>query len=163
MRIPAEHYNMIVPTIYAIAAGVIISFWMCVLDSSLFAWHPTFMTLGFLGFMTLGVVRSITFRKLDGSPRVKAIQIHALFQASAVLCITLGLAAVVTNKVDQRLAGSGCGHYDPRQTPDPKWLLRLCRSYITSLIFTHCIQRCAACIICKQTATRTYITQSFTS
>lgn len=92
---------MIIPTIYGIAAGILITFWACVLDMRvLFSWHPTFMLLGFLGFMTLGVVRSITFRKLDGSPRVKAIQIHAFLQVGAVLCITLGLAAIVANKVD---------------------------------------------------------------
>lgn len=92
---------MIIPIIYGIALGVIITFWSFVLDwSVLFSWHPTFMTLGFLGFMTMGVVRSITFRKLDGSPRVKAIQIHALLQAGAVLCTTLGLVAIVANKVN---------------------------------------------------------------
>ena len=94
---------MIVQTIYGVAAGVIISFWVLVLDRTLFAWHPTFMTLGFLGFMTLGVVRSITFRPVDGRPRVKAIQVHALLQVGAVACITLGLAAIIQNKVCARL------------------------------------------------------------
>lgn len=90
---------MIVQAIYGVAAGVIITFWVLVLDSTLFAWHPTFMTLGFLGFMTLGIVRSITFRPLDGRPRVKAIQVHALLQIGAVACISLGLAAIIQNKV----------------------------------------------------------------
>jgi len=90
---------MLVQVVYGLSAVVTFSLCAFVLDGSLFAWHPTFMSVGFLGLMTLGIVRSITFRKLDGKARVKAIQIHALIQAVASSCIFAGLGCIVRNKV----------------------------------------------------------------
>ena len=60
------------------------------------------MSVGFLSIMSLGVVRSITFRTLEGKARVKAIQIHALLQTCALSCMFVGLAAIVQNKVRYR-------------------------------------------------------------
>ncbi len=90
---------MLVQVIYALSASVTFTVCALVFDGSLFSWHPLFMSSGFLGFMTLGVVRSITFRKLDGKARVKAIQIHAFLQALALACMFGGLGCIVQNKV----------------------------------------------------------------
>ncbi|KAL3148526.1 hypothetical protein ABBQ38_013964 [Trebouxia sp. C0009 RCD-2024] len=57
------------------------------------------MSLGFLSFMTMGVVRSVTFRPLEGKTRTKAIQVHAVLQVLALSCALAGLAAIVQNKV----------------------------------------------------------------
>ena len=90
---------MLVQLVYSLSAVVTFSLCAFVLDGSLFAWHPTFMSVGFLGLMTLGIVRSITFRKLDGKARVKAIQIHGFIQALASSCMFAGLGCIVQNKV----------------------------------------------------------------
>ena len=90
---------MLVQVVYSLSAVVTFSLCAFVLDGSLFAWHPTFMSVGFLGLMMLGIVRSITFRKLDGKARVKAIQIHGFIQALASSCMFAGLGCIVQNKV----------------------------------------------------------------
>ena len=90
---------MLVQLIYCLSASVTFTLCAYVFDGSLFAWHPTFMLVGFVGVMTLGVVRSITFRKLDGKARVKAIQIHAFLQTFALSCMSGGLGCIVQNKV----------------------------------------------------------------
>ncbi len=90
---------MLVQVVYSLSAVVTFSLCAFVLDGSLFAWHPTFMSVGFLGLMTLGIVRSITFRKLDGKARVKAIQIHGFIQVVASSCMFAGLGCIVQNKV----------------------------------------------------------------
>ena len=90
---------MLVASIYGLSASLVLSFCIYVLDGSLFAWHPVFMSLGFVTFMTMGVVRSVTFRALEGNARVKAIQVHAVLQLFALSCMFAGLAAVVQNKV----------------------------------------------------------------
>ena len=90
---------MLVHVIYVLSAVVTCSLCAFVLDGTLFAWHPTFMSVGFIGFMTLGVVRSVTFRRLDGKARVKAIQIHAFLQALAISFMFGGLGCIFQNKV----------------------------------------------------------------
>eukprot|EP00192_Tetraselmis_astigmatica_P021778 CAMPEP_0117658842 /NCGR_PEP_ID=MMETSP0804-20121206/6087_1 /TAXON_ID=1074897 /ORGANISM="Tetraselmis astigmatica, Strain CCMP880" /LENGTH=268 /DNA_ID=CAMNT_0005465405 /DNA_START=81 /DNA_END=888 /DNA_ORIENTATION=+ len=49
--------------------------------SVLFAWHPTFMAVGFLGLMTDGIVRAVMLRPLEKAERVAALQAHAYVQA----------------------------------------------------------------------------------
>ena len=39
-------------------------------DSTLFAWHPLFMSIGYLLFMTEGLLSAVMFRHLDGTERV---------------------------------------------------------------------------------------------
>lgn len=90
---------MLVQAIYGLSACVLLSLCLYVLDGSLFSWHPFFMSLGFLSFMTMGVVRSVTFRPLEGKTRTKAIQVHAVLQVLALSCALAGLAAIVQNKV----------------------------------------------------------------
>jgi len=92
---------MLVQVVYSLSAVVTFSLCAFVFDGSLFAWHPTFMSVGFLGLMTLGIVRSITFRKSDGKARVKAIQIHGFIQVVASSCMFAGLGCIVLNKVSR--------------------------------------------------------------
>eukprot|EP00891_Asterochloris_glomerata_P007354 jgi/Astpho2/7354/gw1.00114.143.1_t len=68
-------------------------------DTTLFAWHPIFMTAGFLAFMVEGVLTALDFRAREGMPRVRAIQKHATLQMAASACILLGFTAIVANKV----------------------------------------------------------------
>lgn len=102
---------MLVQAIYGLSACTTLSLCVYVLhDVSLFAWHPFFMSCGFLCFMTMGVVRSVTFRPLEGTARTKAIEIHAFLQILALSCTFAGLAAITANKVQiqltaQRLEG----------------------------------------------------------
>ena len=90
---------MLVQIVYGLSATAVVSFCISVFDQSLFSWHPVFMSLGFLSFMTMAVVRSVTFRLLDGKARTKAIQIHAMLQVVALGCTFAGLAAIALNKV----------------------------------------------------------------
>ena len=94
---------MLVAIIYGLSASIVLTFCIYVLDGSLFAWHPVLMSVGFLSLTSLGVVRSITFRTLEGKARVKAIQIHAFLQICALSCMFAGLATIVQNKVSYRL------------------------------------------------------------
>ena len=93
---------MLVQLIYGLSASVTFTLAAFAFDGSLFAWHPVFMSFGFVGLMTLGVVRSITFRKLEGKARVKAIQIHGFIQALALSCMFAGLGCIVQNKVSSQ-------------------------------------------------------------
>ena len=68
-------------------------------NTTLFAWHPIFMTAGFLAFMVEGVLTALEFRTQEGTPRVRAIQKHATLQIAASACILLGFTAIVANKV----------------------------------------------------------------
>ena len=56
-------------------------------------------TLGFLGFMTEGIMAAVRFRPNEGTSRVAAITNHALIQCAATLCLTLGFYAIYHNKV----------------------------------------------------------------
>jgi hypothetical protein len=68
-------------------------------DNTLFAWHPVFMSIGYILFMAEGVISSIMFRHLDGPERMKAIWSHALLQLRAVFCIAIGFGVIYRNKV----------------------------------------------------------------
>lgn len=70
-----------------------------VYQGTLFAWHPLLLTLGFLGFMTEGIMAAVRFRPNEGISRVQAITNHALIQGAAAACVTLGFYAIVHNKV----------------------------------------------------------------
>ena len=96
--------TMLVQAVYSLSACIVFTLCVHILhDVSLFAWHPFFMSLGFLSFLTMGVVRSVTFRPLEGTARTKAIQVHALLQILALSCAFAGLAAIVQNKVQVKL------------------------------------------------------------
>lgn len=56
----------------------------------------------------MGVVRSITFRSLEGTARTKAIQVHAFLQILALSCALAGLTAIVQNKVQIKLTAHNC-------------------------------------------------------
>eukprot|EP00887_Chlorella_sp_A99_P002879 scaffold6.g2879.t1 len=64
----------------------------------LFAWHPLFMGVGFLGFMTEGILTAVRFRPNEGMARVVAIQNHGLIQAGASVSVGLGFYAIYRNK-----------------------------------------------------------------
>lgn len=73
---------------------------LAVFNGTLFSWHPTLMSIGFLGFMGNGVLTAFQFRHvMDANARVKAIQKHALWQLAAVFCIGSGFYAIYQNKV----------------------------------------------------------------
>lgn len=68
-------------------------------DSSLFSWHPLFMSLGFILFMTEGVMSAVTLRGIPpGHQRVLAIQSHALMQLRSLVCVIIGFAVIYRNK-----------------------------------------------------------------
>lgn len=82
------------------------------------------MSLGFLSFMTMGVVRSVTFRPLEGKARTKAIQIHAILQVLALTCMFAGLAAIILNKVIKPNCSQTRDHISGAQTGDAVQLHR---------------------------------------
>ena len=90
-----------------LAAFVAISVPLTVLNRKVFTWHPTFMAIGFVGLMSEGVLRSISFRPLEGSARTTAIQRHMWWQLAAVSCVVLGFLAIEANKVLLQLAYFG--------------------------------------------------------
>ncbi|PRW55908.1 cytochrome b561 domain-containing 2 [Chlorella sorokiniana] len=67
-------------------------------EGQLFAWHPLFLVLGFLGFMTEGIMAAVRFRPNEGLSRVQAITNHAIIQSAATACIAMGLYAIYHNK-----------------------------------------------------------------
>ena len=68
-------------------------------DITLYTWHPIFMALGFLGLMTEGVLTSMSWHTLEGSARTAVLFRHMWWQIGSVGCVSLGLAAIETNKV----------------------------------------------------------------
>lgn len=66
------------------------------------------MSIGYLLFMTEGLISAIMFRQLDGPERVRAIQSHALLQLRAVLCIAAGFLVIYRNKVKHATAPCRC-------------------------------------------------------
>ena len=62
------------------------------------------MTLGFLLFMTWGVMSAVQFKGVSPGPdRVKAIWGHAFHQLRAVAAIAGGFAAIYQNKVGTQI------------------------------------------------------------
>lgn len=68
-------------------------------DSTLFAFHPVFMSLGYVIFMAEGLIASIMFRHLEGPERVRAIEAHGFMQLRAITCIAIGFGVIYRNKV----------------------------------------------------------------
>lgn len=85
--------------LHASVALVSLSIAFVLFDKSLFSWHPLFMSLGYLLFMTEGLISAVMFRHLDGPERVKAIWGHALMQTRALVCICIGFGVIYQNKV----------------------------------------------------------------
>ena len=89
----------------------------------LFAWHPLFMTLGFLGFMTEGILTAVRFRPNEGMARVVAISNHGLIQAGSAGCVGIGFYAIFRSKARcwvLGVAGMGwAGQPALRQPPIP--------------------------------------------
>ncbi len=56
-------------------------------------------SIGYIVFMTEGLIAAIHFRQLDGLERVKAIWSHALLQLRAVICVLIGFGVIYRNKV----------------------------------------------------------------
>eukprot|EP01024_Parvocaulis_polyphysoides_P059797 TRINITY_DN6483_c0_g1_i1.p1 TRINITY_DN6483_c0_g1~~TRINITY_DN6483_c0_g1_i1.p1 ORF type:complete len:219 (+),score=22.40 TRINITY_DN6483_c0_g1_i1:401-1057(+) len=75
-----------------------VSLIVSVANKTLFSWHPIFMTLGYVLFMTEGVISGIKFRRLDGKERVAAIYTHMMWQISAVASILIAFGVIYYNK-----------------------------------------------------------------
>ena len=91
----------------------------------LFAWHPLFMAVGFLGFMTEGILAAYRFRATDGGARVQAIQNHGWIQAAATVAVASGFLAIYRNKASgaELLAGVACvasARWCARAAPPPR-------------------------------------------
>ncbi|KAL4443035.1 hypothetical protein ABPG77_008526 [Micractinium sp. CCAP 211/92] len=88
--------------IQTLSVGCCVAMAMAMLPAAyrgeLFAWHPLMFTLGFIGFMTEGIMAAVRFRPNEGSTRVAAITNHALIQCAATACCCLGFYAIFHNK-----------------------------------------------------------------
>lgn len=65
---------------------------------TLFAWHPIFMSIGYLIFMCEGIMIAYRVRDLDGNSRVGLLIKHFWTQVASVVCVSLGFAAIYVNK-----------------------------------------------------------------
>jgi cytochrome b-561 domain-containing protein 2 len=65
---------------------------------TLFAWHPIFMSIGYLGFMCEGIAVALRARDVDGNARVSRLMSHMWVQLSSIFCASLGFAAIYVNK-----------------------------------------------------------------
>lgn len=91
--------NQVHAAVHVLVVAVSLTLSFAQFDNSLFAWHPIFMSLGYILFMTEGVLSALSFRSLEGgAERVQAIQGHALLQLRAVVCICLGFGVIFRNK-----------------------------------------------------------------
>eukprot|EP00892_Ulva_mutabilis_P004819 jgi/Ulvmu1/2709/UM014_0165.1 len=70
-----------------------------IFNTTLFALHPIFITLGFLGLMSEGIQQSHSFRALEGQDRLKAVWRHAIVQTAACVCVAVGFGAIYVNKI----------------------------------------------------------------
>ncbi|KAK9861801.1 hypothetical protein WJX84_007059 [Apatococcus fuscideae] len=99
---------MLVPSRKAVleclAHGLAVALPTCVavvlFNGTLFSWHPTLMSLGYLSFMVEGVLTAIKFRPREGSSRVRAIFAHIFWQILAIICVAGGFLAIYENKVN---------------------------------------------------------------
>lgn len=64
----------------------------------LFAWHPIFMSIGYLIFMCEGISIAYRARDVDGNSRVGLLSKHFWTQVAAIVCVSLGFAAIYINK-----------------------------------------------------------------
>ena len=53
-----------VTSIHILVIGCAVSIPVAIFNGTLFSWHPTLMSMAFLGFMAEGVLTSISFRSL---------------------------------------------------------------------------------------------------
>ena len=90
-------------TIHVLVFLLALSIPVAIFNGTLFSWHPTLMSLAFLGFMTEGVTTAILFRSKDGNERVAAIQKHLIWQLLGFACLLGGFAAIYRNKVGHPL------------------------------------------------------------
>lgn len=68
-------------------------------NTTLFALHPIFISVGFLGFMSEGILQAHSFRSLEGSERLRTVWRHATVQIFACISIAIGFGAIYFNKV----------------------------------------------------------------
>ena len=54
----------VVTSVHILVIGCAVSIPVAIFNGTLFSWHPTLMSMAFLGFMAEGVLTSITFRPL---------------------------------------------------------------------------------------------------
>ncbi|GLC46618.1 hypothetical protein PLESTB_001223600 [Pleodorina starrii] len=85
--------------LHCTVACVALSIAFVLFDNTLFAWHPAFMSIGYIVFMTEGLIAAIQFRHIDGPERVKAIWSHALLQLRALICVLIGFGVIYRNKI----------------------------------------------------------------
>jgi hypothetical protein len=65
----------------------------------LFAWHPIFMTLGYIGFMCEGIIVSFKSRAIEGVTRAGVLTNHMWLQLTSAIMVGIGFAAIYVNKV----------------------------------------------------------------
>ena len=85
--------------VHGTVAVTVVTLCASLFDSTLFSYHPTLMSVGFLGAMSEGVLTALKFRQLEGQQRVAAIQRHLYIQLAAAAAITAGFYAIYRNKV----------------------------------------------------------------
>jgi hypothetical protein len=77
----------------AILAGTTI---VLTFDKSLFAWHPSLMTVGAIVFLSEGYLAS---RHIKTNRRAFFTQLHMLVQLGALVCMLIGFLIVVVDKI----------------------------------------------------------------
>jgi hypothetical protein len=82
-----------------VSLGMVLAMLPAIYKGDLFAWHPVFMTVGFLGFMCEGILAAYRFRGTEGAARVAAIENHLWIQVASTVCIALGFYSIYRNKV----------------------------------------------------------------
>jgi hypothetical protein len=96
---PTKRRSWLAATVHLLACALCLSTAMDLYNGSLFCWHPVLATLGFVGFMSEGMLIAVNFRHFEGPRRVLAIQIHACVQLAALASIAVGFWAIWQNKV----------------------------------------------------------------
>lgn len=77
---------------------VVVSVLPSAYSGTLFAWHPIFMSIGYLIFMCEGISIAYRVRDLDGNSRVGLLTKHLWTQVASIMCVSLGFAAIYVNK-----------------------------------------------------------------
>ena len=93
----------IVPLIQSASIVCCTFMFVCMLPSAyareLFAWHPIFMTLGYIGFMCEGIIVSFKSRAIEGVTRAGVLTNHMWLQLTSAIMVGIGFAAIYVNKV----------------------------------------------------------------
>ena len=104
-------HRKLVPVVHVLAAAMAVSVAIDALNGTLFSWHPTFMTLGFAGVMSEGILLAIYFRPMEPGPKRRAaIERHLYVQLAALGCIAIGFWAIWQNKVCLHVCCHGACH-----------------------------------------------------